>query len=268
MKKTFLILSTFFIATTVFAQDSTATNSRGSKAERRLEKRLQRAAIIKQEEEGVLTYTRQNIFGLQLRTNGYGLFFEHGRTKSLRKTSLYSIEITENKHPKEERSLTSNGFFANSFIYGKINNLYSAKLGYGQQYILGQKGNKNGIAVMAVYSGGLNLGLLRPYYVTVLENGAQRDVKYESSDSTEFLNGTISGSSGLRKGWSELKIVPGAFLKAGLRFDFGQYNEIVKGVQIGASIEGYAQEIPLMVGSKPDRLFYQAHIALLFGRRK
>lgn len=266
MKKAFLALFLLF-AFTSFAQDSTATNKVARK-EKKAEKQAKRNAIIKQEEEGLLTYNRQNIFGLQLRTTGYGLFYEHGRTKTARRTALYSIELTENKHPKEERSVTSNGFFSNSFIYGKINNLYSAKLGYGQQYILGQKGNKNGVAVMAVYQGGLNMGLLRPYYVTVAETGNQRDIKYNSADSTLFLNGTISGSSGLGKGWSELEVVPGAFVKAALRFDFGQYNEIVKGAQIGVSLEAYSKKIEQMVYSEPRQLFFQAHLALLFGRRR
>lgn len=272
VKQTLATLLAIFFLTSLAAQDSTAVtdskSGREKRAERRSEKQRRRDAIIRQEEEGLLTYSRQNIFALQLRTDGYGLFFEHGRNKTPRKTATYLFELTETKHPKEEKSVNSSGIFSNSFVYGKINNLYSAKLGYGQQYILGQKGNKNGVAVMAIYQGGLAMGLLRPYYVQVNESGGGRDIKYESADSALFLSGPILGASGIRKGWSELEVVPGAFAKLALRFDFGQYNEIVKGVQIGVTAEAYSKEIPMLVGSKPERFFYNINFALLFGRRK
>ena len=37
----------------------------------------------------------------------------------------------------------------------------------GQQYLIGGKGNKNGVAVSAIYGGGLSLGYLKPYYLNV-----------------------------------------------------------------------------------------------------
>lgn len=258
------------------AQDSTSTD-RPSKKEAKNEKRERRNAILKQEEEGVLAYNKQTVFGLKLRTNGYGLLFELGRSKSPRFTNLYLFELTEIKHPKEERQQTTNGIFSNSFVYGKINNFYQAKLGFGQQYILGQKGNKNGIAVMGIYQGGLSLGLLRPYYLNVSPvNGDDRDIKYDSRDSVIFLNGKINGSSGLGKGWNEIKMKPGAFVKTALRFDFGRFNETVQAVEIGVSLDAYSQKIQIMAPQdtngqpavKPQQLFFQAHIAILFGKRK
>src|SRR5687768_9157338 len=142
--KKLLALSLIILPSLLFAQDS--TNTRSSRQDRKSEKRDRISAMIKQEEEGILVYHKQNVFGLQLRTDGYGLFYELGRMKSPRFTNLYLIEFTEIKHPKEERT-QSDGFFNNSYIYGKINNFYQLKLGFGQQYIFGQKGNKNGIAV-------------------------------------------------------------------------------------------------------------------------
>ena len=275
MKKLFIPLCLFFFLQSS-AQDSTDTR-RSEKETRKEEKRQRQNAILKQEEEGILAYNKQTVFGLQLRTNGYGVFLELGRAKSPRFTNLYLLELSEIKHQKEEKSGTTNGIFSNSFIYGKINNFYQAKLGFGQQYIFGQKGNKNGIAVMGIYQGGLSIGLLRPYYINVNDaNNKNRDIKYDSPDSLLFLTGGINGSSGLGKGWSEIKIKPGAFVKGALRFDFGRFNEQVQAVEIGLSVEGYSQKIQIMApgngqggaGVKPQQLFFQGHIAILFGRRK
>lgn len=267
MKKlgiTAILLAT--IVTTSFAQDST-----GKKKNDKKEARRQKVtSLIKQAEEGVLVYKRHTIAGAQLRTNGYGGFVELGRMKTARKTSIYRLDITEIKNQKEEKSPNGNVLFGNPYIYGKLNNFYQATLGFGQQYILGQKGNKNGVAVTAVYSGGLALGLLRPYYLEVRDpNGGENlTIKYSKKDSALFLGPTIVGGAGLSKGWSELSVKPGGFAKAALRFDYGRFNEVVSGIEVGVSAEFYGAKIPIMFGQKEKQFFFQGYVALLFGRRK
>ncbi|TCJ19176.1 hypothetical protein EPD60_01810 [Flaviaesturariibacter flavus] len=266
MKKLIPVFCLSLLSLQGFGQEKSGKNSRKE------EKRQKIAAAIKSEEEGVIAYRKQTAFGLQLRTNGYGLFFELGRMKTPRWSDVYSIELTEIKHPKEEKSGNINGSFNNSFIYGKINNFYAVKLGYGRQYIFGQKGNKNGIAVIGLAEAGLSLGLLRPYYLDIADGNDRRAVKYESADSLLFLGvqpgGAILGSSGIGKGWDEIKVKPGAFLKLGLRFDFNKYNDKLQALQIGFSIEGYGDKIPQMAFVKQEQVFYQGHLAFVFGGRK
>ena len=223
---------------------------------------------MKQEEEGVLVFAKHTAGGVQLRTNGYGAFLELGRSRSARFTNLYALEITEIKHLKEEKS-SGDGFFSNSFVYGKINNFYQAKLGFGQQYVFGQKGNKNGVAVLGIVQGGLSVGLLKPYYVQVQDQNGTRDIKYDSKDSALFLSPAyIVGGSGFTKGWSELKIKPGIYAKAALRFDFGRYNESIQALEIGMSLDYYTAKIPQLAYSPQKQLFFQGHVAFVFGKRK
>ena len=181
---------------------------------------------------------------------------------------MYSIELTEIKHVKENKQGGQN-FFGNAYTFGKLNNFYQAKLGFGQQYILGQKGNKNGIAVIATFQGGLSMGLLKPYQLDVLDSlGFTKSITY-AQDSASFLNpGAISGGSGFTKGWNMVKLKPGLYLKGSLRFDFGRYNEMINAIEIGMSLEAYTQKIPLVVYNDPKQLFFQGHIAFVFGRRK
>jgi len=267
---------TVFLATLVVglsAQDSTA--KKDIKNDRKNVRRQKISNLIRQAEEGVLVYRKQNILGFQFRNNGYGGFYEMGRMKTNRKTNIYRLDITEIKHPKEEKQ-TENGtaggtvIFGNPYIFGKLNNFYQVTLGFGQQYILGQKGNKNGVAVSAVYSGGLALGLLRPYYVEVANStgGDNELIKYSKKDSARFLSAGILGGGGLRKGWNEIKIKPGGFVKAALRFDYGRFNEVVSGLEIGISGEFYSSKIPILFNQKDKQFFFQGYIAVLFGRRK
>ncbi len=231
--------------------------------------------LIKQEEEGAIIFSKQTAWGIKLNTDGYGLFMEIGKAKSVQKTNLYWIEIGERKHPKEARVTgdpipIGGGFFVlgNPFIYGKANNFYYAKLGFGQQRLIGGKGNKNGIAVSAIYGGGLSLGLLKPYYIKVRDGGLERDIKYESADSTLFLTGQILGSTGFSKGFNELKVNPGAYVRTALRFDYGKDNTFLSALEVGLHAEFYSSKVLQMALAKQNQFFLNGYVSLVFGKRK
>ncbi len=262
MKKLSLIIFITSIVLTSFGQ---------TRKEKKEAKRQKINEMVRQAEEGVLIYQKQSIFGIQLRTNGYGGFYEMARRKTNRKANVYRIDFTEIKHPKEEKLLGGSFVFGNPYVYGKKNNFYQLTLGFGQQYILGQKGNKNGVAVGGVYSAGLSLGLLRPYYLHIDDpaSGGEKLIKYSEEDSALFMDqSAIISGGGFGKGWNELKLKPGFFAKAGMRFDYGRYNESVSGLEIGVSVEAYTSKIPLMVSQEDKQVFVQGYVAILFGRRK
>ncbi len=253
----------------VYGQDSTRTDK--VKPISKKEARRQKInTLIRQAEEGQFVYSRQSIFGIQLRTNGYGAFYEFGKMKTPRRTTIYRIDLNEVKSQKDEKIPNGGFFFGNPFIYGKINYFYPLTIGIGEQYILGQKGNKNGVAVSAVYNAGISLGLLRPYYLDVRDpiSGQDTTIKLTPSDSALFLGPSILGGAGFGKGWGEIKVKPGAFVKAALRFDYGRFNEVVSGLEAGVSLEFYAQKIPIMAFQKDKQLFFQGYISIDFGRRR
>ena len=246
-----------------------------NKAEKKAEKKERVNKLIKQEEEGALVYQKQNMFGFKLATDGWAVFFEKGYMKTVEKTNLFSIEIGERKSNREQKvaSLDQNGFsFGSSFVYGKQNTFYFVKLGFGQSLLLGGKGNKNGVAVSAIYGGGLSIGLLKPYYIKVTDNSVQSEIKYldnKSRNDTLFLTPSgISGGAGILKGFGEIKLKPGIFVKTALRFDYGKYNELVSSVEAGIHAEYYAGKIPLMVNNKQKQFFIHAFVAIEFGKRK
>jgi hypothetical protein len=266
VKRILFIICLVLFTTLLFAQNE--PDKKSDKQTRREEKRRRTNSLIKAEEEGILAYNKQGVFGAELRTNGYGLFYERGKMRSPRYTNLYSIEISEIFHPKEEKINTD--FFGNSFKYGKRNNFYQVKLGFGQQYIFGQKGNKNGVAVLGIAQAGVAVGLVKPYYLDVVDqSNEQRSVKYNSGDSLLFVSpGSITGASGPGKGWSDVKVNPGLFAKTALRFDFGSYNESITALEIGMSVEAYSRKVEQMLYINSHRFFYQGHIAIVFGSRK
>lgn len=270
VKKICLAFTLLFLYFNAFAQLSPSTSGSDSKKEQR---RKKINAMIKQAEEGVLVYNRQTTFGVQARSNGYGLFYEMGRMKTPLKSTTYRIDFTEIKHPKENKfQNVSNPFLilSNPYVFGKVNNFYQFTIGYGQQRILGQKGNKNGVSVSALFNGGLALGLLKPYYVQVEDpvSTQLKFIKYSAADSAVFLGPSIIGSGGFWRGWKEVKLQPGLFAKTALRFDYGRFNEVVSALELGLSAEYYTKKVTILALQEDKPFFFQGYISILFGRRK
>ncbi len=260
------------------AQQNTAGSKEPTRIQKKAERRERINQLIKQEEEGALIFQKQSAFGIKLNTDGWGLMYEKGKFKSVSKTNLWWVELGEHKHPKEERipSQSSNqGFiFVSNYIYGKINNFYYLKVGFGQQKLIGGKGNKNGVAVSAVYGGGISAGLLKPYYLDVNNKtiGQRESIKYSPDNEEVFLNLDqnidVIGKSGVFKGLSETKFVPGAHAKAALRFDYGRYNEVLSAIEVGVNAEFYSQKMPMLLFNEEKNLFFNAYVAITFGSRK
>ena len=272
MKQILLFVALVLSAIIAEAQQPDTRSGRTTSSKKD-ERRKKINAMIKQAEEGVLVYNKQNTYGLQGRSNGYGVFYELGRMKTPLRSNIYRLDITEIKHPKENKFQNLSNpflFLSNPYVYGKVNNFYQVTLGFGQQRMLGQKGNKNGVSVSAVYNGGLSAGLLKPYFLQVEDptTNKLKYIKYSSADSALFLSQNIMGAGGFWRGWDQLKFQPGIFAKTSLRFDYGRFNEVVSALELGLSVEYYTKKITIMALQKDKPFFFQGYVSILFGRRK
>ncbi|THU30449.1 hypothetical protein FAM09_30290 [Niastella caeni] len=266
MKKFVLFLLAGTLASTLWAQTNPTPKSPTAKKDRQAAKRERINNLLKQEEEGEIIFSKQSIFGLKLNTDGYGLSYEIGRFKSARVANIFQLEINEKKHKKEKRTSLLNGFNFNSVIFGKLNNFYQVKLGVGQQRIIGGKGNKNGVAVMAVYTGGLSIGLEKPYYVDVIDNAQQRYRKtYPDITDSGYIE---QGASGFTVGWNKVQPKYGLHAKGALRFDYGRFNETISAIEVGLNAEYYLTKVAQMAYNPEKNFFFNAYISLLLGRRK
>lgn len=267
MKKLVLSIVIVLVACTVWAQDNPTPKSPTARKDKKAAKKEEVARLLKMEEEGEIIFNKQSIFGIKLATDGYGLSYEWGRFKSNRVATIFQIELNEKKHTKEKRTSYAVGAFnVNSVIYGKTNNFYQLKLGVGQQRILGGKGNKNGVAVMATYAGGVSAGFVKPYMVDVVTKTEERiRSTYPTIIDSQYVE---IGAAGFTVGWGDVKIRPGAHAKAGLRFDFGRFNETITAVEVGVSAEFYAQKISQIAYNKEKQFFFNGYVTLLLGRRK
>ena len=121
VKKISIIILSFLLVSAGFAQKRSEKNSEKERAKAERKERLKR--MSDQEEDGAIIFHRQTVFGFKLNTDGYGMFLEMARMKTSRKANLYSLELGERKHAKEERIASGGNVFSSSpYIFGKVNN--------------------------------------------------------------------------------------------------------------------------------------------------
>ena len=242
-----------------------------SKRNKQNSKRDRMNNLLRMEEEGDLIFNKHSIFGIRLASDGYGINYEKGKFKSPTRTLLFQFELNEKKDPKEHHiSATSDGINFSSVVPYKLNNLYEFKMAIGQEHLIGGKGNRNGVAVSALYSGGVTIGLLKPYYLDVQNQitGAtsRKTFAQMANDTTE--GDLITGASGFTVGWDNLTVKPAVNAKQAMRFDYGRLNQTVAAIEVGLTEEYYFNKIPLVYLVKQKQFFFNAYVAILFGSRK
>lgn len=264
--KNVLFLLCFFLMTlTVLAQQPGASVYGNDK---NIAKKKRINQLMKMEEEGDLIFNHYNVYGLKLTTNGYGLFYERGKFLTNTKTRTLTFELNEIKDPKDHKEAVSDdGYTYNYVSVGRLNNFYELKASLGQQILLGGKGNKNGVAVTYLYSGGLSLGMLKQYVLNVYPSQSLYSIKstYPTIFDSAYL---VYDALGLGGGWNHITFTPAVNAKLAMRFDYGRYNTNIAAVEAGVTGEYYIKEMPLMAYVPPKHFFFNAYVSIMFGKRK
>jgi hypothetical protein len=227
--------------------------------------------------KGPKPITKEISGGFRLNSNGWSVYTDMGKVKTqdLRHSDMFydvrllQIEISEKKSPHEEKTATgrppSNGG-TDKYIYGKINNFYAVKLGWGFRKMLAGKPDPGTVSIHWVNVFGVSIGLLKPYYINVSDDPST--IKYTGGNQSDFLNqDVIEGKASLTKGLNEIKINPGGHIKSALHFDFSANRKNVLGIETGVNVEYYSQGVPLMAEQPATPYFVDIFLAFQYGRR-
>jgi hypothetical protein len=227
---------------------------------------------------GIL-YNRETVFNLKLTTNrGFAPGMEFGRLRTYYKTTYFHFNVGEIKHAKETRQSAdpSVGRSFRPFVFGKQNNLLVARAGWGAKRYFTEKARTRGVAVGMSYAVGPTLGMLKPYYLALRRPapdnpGSSRIVheKYSTDNADIFLDNTrILGASPFTRGLGEIDLAPGAHATLALHLDWGAFDEFVKALEIGAMIDVFARNTPIMVLEDNNPVFFNFFVNLQLGKRK
>lgn len=212
-----------------------------------------------------------------IHTTGFTIGTYYGLIRSPQRTDLFLFDFTELKSPKERRqrqdAFGSPINSSPSYIYGKRNNLFAVRLGAGQRFSISDKTQPRSIALSLQYSGGLSLGMIKPYFLDLMYRDDMgritvRTESYNNTNAARFLDpGSIEGPGGFQYGWNDLSLSPGLFAKASLWIDWGEWNELSKSIEIGGSLDVFSQRVPLLVFQENQRWFANLFINVYFGAR-
>jgi len=169
-------------------------------------------------------------------------------------------------NPTEIKTTSTDGTGSNSYVYGKINNFYSLKLGWGFRRLIAGKPDPGTVSIHWVNTGGVALGLLKPYYLNVFSDPSA--IEYKDPNKVDFLNQPlIEGSAGFSKGLSQLTFIPGFHFKSALHFDFSNNRKMALAVETGLNVEYYTSPIALMADQPAVPYFCDLFVAIQFGKR-
>ena len=236
------------------------------------------------------TYNHSVSIGGRFNTNGWtGLVAYQrplkskryrGKNKNAGKSETFQLSFSEVIHEKQIKQQRENTAFpelgaSTPYIFGKINNLYLLQLGYGREQMLLPGLIEGNISVSFRYMGGFSLGLLKPYYLKLVqvEYTPEQEVElteeaYSPANHNVFQDkDRILGSSGFSKGLDKITYVPGAFIEGAFVIQSSKNNTFVQTVTLGGQVSFYSKKLPTMAELKPKAVQAALFVGLQLGKR-
>ena len=204
-----------------------------------------------------------------IHSHGWGVLFRKGYNVTAFRKNIWELEFIGIRSPKQVRINFYGAYYsnANSYIYGKLNKVYTLRAGLGQQHLVARKPYWGGVEVRFAYYGGLSLGMGKPIYLYIINQNNYTSLLTERYDPTRHFIDNIFGRAPFLEGITETQFYPGLYVKAGINFDFGEYNTSIKSLETGIMADAYAIPIPIMAFTEKDYYFINLYINLTFGKR-
>ena len=133
--------------------------------------------------------------------------------------------------------------------------------------------------VSAIGAGGVSLAFLKPVYLEILyvdDISNEFYVETEKYSPTEHTPYNIYGRASYFKGFDEMQMQVGSYLKAGFSFEFSKEDEVIRSIEAGISIDAFkigdnaivgdtfGKELPIMAIAKNKKTFLSFYINMNF----
>ena len=219
-------------------------------------------------EEQKVFFRNEKSFAVLLNTDGIGVSYRGAKRIDFLNKRLFEIEAATLKHPKEYK-LSNPYYQGGSYVFGKLNTVFYVRTGIGHQHELFKKADLGGVAIRYFYSAGPVLALYKPiyykvlYFVSVNEPPIIREEKFDASSIA--IPGDIYSKASITKGWDEIKVLPGAYAKGGLNFEYSKQDKIIHAIEIGAQLNVFPKKLPIMASTDNKSIFFSLFVSYRFG---
>ena len=221
------------------------------------------------DEQQKIFFRNEYSFGVQLNSDGVGFGYRIANRTNYLNKNILEFELGTIKHPKEYK-LTS--YEGRSFVYGKKNFPMYFRASIGRQRELYPKADLGGVSIRFLYSAGPTLAVYKPVYyrveyLTPIINryGELEWVLIYEDEKFGASSQPIVGKSSFFKGFDEVKVIPGVFAKMAFAFEYSKDDKIIHAVEVGANVNAYLKEIPIMATNDNKSIFLSLFVSYRFG---
>jgi hypothetical protein len=133
-----------------------------------------------------------------------------------------------------------------------------------------EKRDKGSISLHLFLSTGLTLGIAKPIYYEIVDSTEiVADIQYfftsiQKLDIEKHSPSDVINKSRFFDGFSEISLIPGAFFKAGMAFDFSRNVMKTNVIEVGASLHAFITPVEIMA-SNSRYLFGSIFLSYRFG---
>ena len=204
-------------------------------------------------------WRNERSLGASLNSDGWSVIYRELR--QTKPSNRYFIEgsVEGFKHPKEIK--LSNYYFQSpgSFVFGKLNSVWTIGAGAGWQQEIFEKHDLGGVSVSWFAGGGATLLFAKPIYykIIVLLGDGYYTIEEQKFDLTIHQPLDIMNKASFFKGINEIKLYPGLYARGGFNFEYSKNDRITHTIEVGASLHAFAKTIPIMA-SDDNRQFFPA----------
>ena len=212
-------------------------------------------------------FYRNEISGaLLLNSNGWGLDFRTAKRVDAANKFIYDFDFAILKHPKEYR-ISSQYSYGQMYVLGKQFIPFILRASYGKQKEIFRKFDVGGISIRHFQSVGPSLALLKPIYYHIQYNDHAEIQRFDPSIfTTTSPYDPIIGRASFFRGYNELYIVPGVFVKMGLSFEYSLDDKVLHAIEVGAFAEGFMKKLPIMATEQNYQFYLTFFVSYRFGK--
>ncbi len=212
-------------------------------------------------------YKNEKAIGVQLNTNGWGIGYRYGDRINYFEKRIYEVDFSIIKHPKEVKS-SSTFISSESFVFGKLNYVFDLRVGYGKQNEMFSKRDPGSVAIRYYYSVGPSVAIQKPIYYEILYpvNDSVYGIRKEKFNADIHTSGDINGKTSFFDGIDEISLVPGAFFKFGINFEFSQSETLIHALEAGAMVQTYLDNLEIMDVDDNQQLYFTLFVSYRFGK--
>lgn len=218
-----------------------------------------------------------NQFGAKINTNGFGFMYTFAQRVNYKLRRNYEVEYDYVKNLKEVKMINTyfSSYFNNikRFVFGKVNSVHNIRFGYGYNWMIFDKRDKNSVSIHLQANAGFSFAFEKPIYyemvdsMTILNNTAS--YYYSRHKFDDYYSGKafdIITKAPFSTGLNEIKVRPGNYIKLDFSFDFARNAMTVSAVEVGGIVDFYYWPVTIM-HDQPHNFMWSMYIAYQFGRK-